>query len=403
MKKLLLFILIVVLLIIGTIKYGTNGPSGAIAGLPTLPTAEIHKGTISSKLSGRGKITPARLIPVNSRFEGKVKELLVIEGESVKKGQCLATVSISPDFQARILQLQQKITANDLKKKQLREQLKLQKKLYKEGLAALVDIEGLEKKIEWTELEKKALRDEHFILEQKFGTALPGTDFISNAPDQTLDGCVNADIDGTVLQINKYPDDIILPEGGFGQSTLMALADLSNYFIDYNVSEIDLARVAIGQKVEIICDALPEKIFPGTIDSISQMAFYDMRGEPFIDSSREMSHYKARIRLTEDIAELRPDLSCRIDVKTATRQNVILAPITALFKENEGQSFVFVEENGHYKRRGVHVGISDADMIEILSGLNEKDIVCLDPLKILEHEKIVTASRQKTFIEKLLH
>lgn len=403
MKKLILFTMLVAVILIGYIKYDVDSRTNKITDLPALPTSQIRKGTISSTLSGRGKITPSRLMPVNSSIEGQIKEILVAEGATVKKGQCLAKIAISPDLQARILYLKQKTISNDLKRQQLLEEMNFLKKLYQEGLKARVDIEFLEKKVEWNKVEEKTLENERQILEQKLGTSLDKSSLVNTISAQTMDACVQAVIDGTVLQISKYVDDIVFPEAGFGHSTILVIADLSTYYIDYNVSEIDLHKIKVDQQVKIIFDSLPESIFSGRVESISRMAFYDMRGEPFIDSSKEMSHYKARILVTDDISGLRPDLSCRIVVKTATRQDILLAPISSVFKENDDRQFVFIQKNGQYTRRQVHVGISNADMTEITSGLNENEIVYSTPMKIIEHEEILKVSRQKTFIEKLLH
>ncbi len=403
MKKLVLLIIIVTAGLFYYIKADIDLTSSNIAALPSLPTAEIVRGTISSVISGRGKIVPNRRVPVNSFIDGQITQILVRQGQEVKKGQCLVKLDVEPGFKFRIFDLKQKFIANDYNQKHLKKKIDFQLKLYKEGLTALVEIEELEKNIKWAEMERQALNNERLLLEKQFGFALTMSSLLNNELDDILSSCIQSAITGTVLQINKKTDDIVFSNSDFNRATIMVIADISKYFIDYKVSEFDLDKIQEGQQVEITVDSMPKKLFYGIIETISSMAIVNIRDGQFTDTSRETSHYTVKISIADATPELRPDLSCRISIKTATRPNVLMAPVTSIFTGENRQQFVFVQKNEEYERRNVQVGIANTSMIEIQAGLAEGEVVCLDPHKIIEHRKIIKAAASRTLIEKILH
>jgi len=404
-KKLILLTIIVVTGLLLYIKLNFDRSPGELTDLPAdaVATAEISSGTISSDIAGRGKVIPNRLVSVISSVEGQIIEILVKENQKVKKGQCLLKLDISPKFKFKLLKLKHKVLGNDNKRKQLNKQIDLQRRLNKDGLAAQVKIKNLEKEIKWAEIEEKELNNQRFLLAKQLGLTLTKSRLINDDLTQINDSCIQASIDGTILQINKFVDDMVYAARNSDGPAIMIIADLSNYFIDYKVSEMDLSEIKVGQKVEIIFDSWPEKLFHGEIDTISSIGFRSNTGfESFKDPSKEMSYYRTKIRVIDPIPELQLDLSCRISIKTTTRSNVLLAPVTSVFSEETGEQFIFIDLDGTAERRQVQTGIADISMIEIQSGLGEGDIVYLNPYKIIEHRKIIKEAQSKTFIQKIL-
>jgi RND family efflux transporter MFP subunit len=402
-KKLVLLTLIFAAGLIYYIKTDLGSMSGHMPTLPSLPTAEIVRGTLSSVISGRGKIVPNRLVPVNSFIEGQINEIVVKQGEEVQKGQCLVKLDVEPGLKFRILELKQKVITNDFNKRQLKKKIDLQNNLYKEGLSSLSEIEELKKKVKWAEMEREALNYERQLLEKQFGFSLTMSSLLHDDLSAISNSCVQSPMNGIVLQINKKVDDVVFRDGGFGRATIMVIADISEYFVDYKVSELDIDKIHEGQRVDITLDSMPDISFRGKVESIASLASYEMRGNSFSDPSRELTRYSVKIRIIDTTPALRPDLSCGISIKIATRPDVLLAPVTSIFTDENGQRSVFVQKDAEYERRKVQVGIMDINMVEIQTGLAEGEVVCLEPLKIIEHRKIITAAESRTFIEKILH
>lgn len=401
MKKLIAFILIFAAGLVYFLQSGSYSNSDKEFNFSSLPTEKISYGEISSVISGRGKIVPNRLVPVYAPIEGKIKEMLVREGQKVKQGQCLVKITVKPKLKNTLLHMKLDFMDIDYKKNELDRQIAFQRKLYKEGLTALTQIEALEERVERLELKNKYVLSKLELWQKQTGVEISRSSLINDELFVIGNSCVSAIIDGTVLLVNKDEDDFAFPGSGFGGDPIMVMADLSKYFVRYKVSEIDLNAIKVGQRVEINLDSQPEKLFNGEIHTISSMAFSNRMDVPFIDPSKEMSYYEIRILITDTVQDLRTDLSCRISIKTATRSNVLLAPIVSVFRERDGNQFVFVRKNGDYRQQQVQTGMADENMIEIQSGLEKGELVYLSPLKIIEQRKIVDLARSKSFIEKI--
>ena len=97
---------------------------------------------------------------------------------------------------------------------------------------------------------------------------------------------------------------------------------------------------------------------------------------------------------------LRPGMTCRAEIFTASAAETIAVPVQAVFSNNEATADVtpgkgkvdiehhlFVEKDGKAERRVVEVGLSDDSYQEITSGLKEGEHVITGPYKILRHLK----------------
>ena len=116
-------------------------------------------------------------------------------------------------------------------------------------------------------------------------------------------------------------------------STLMTLADLSVITAEVKVDETDIVNVAMGQPVEVSVDALPGKVFPGTVTEVGDQAILRSTGIATSQSTtgtEEAKDFKVVVTLTNPPPELRPGLSATAKITTARRQNVLAIPIQAL-------------------------------------------------------------------------
>jgi len=125
-------------------------------------------------------------------------------------------------------------------------------------------------------------------------------------------------------------------------SSLMTLADLSVITAEVKVDETDIINVKLGQEAEVTIDAIPNKIFKGTVTEVGSSALTrsgQAAGTSTTTpgtSSQEAKDFKVVVTLLEPTAELKPGLSTTAKITTATRENVLTIPIQALtIRENE--------------------------------------------------------------------
>jgi membrane fusion protein (multidrug efflux system) len=143
---------------------------------------------------------------------------------------------------------------------------------------------------------------------------------------------------------------------------LVNLEKIDRLKIDFKLPELYLAQVATGQTIEITVDALPGRVFAGTIYAI----------DPHMDvNGRALS---IRARLDNPQLVLRPGLFARIRVKGQVKRNVLVVPEAAIVPRGE-EKIVYMVRDGQAIEANVTLGGRSNGLVEILDGLAEDAMV----------------------------
>jgi len=169
--------------------------------------------------------------------------------------------------------------------------------------------------------------------------------------------------DGTILSINASVDDSV------GTSTLITMADLTQPMLEVFVDETDMNQIGVGYEVEVVFDALPDQTFVGKVLSV----------DPSLVSSGMVVAVRGVVQLdTASFAKpqtLPIGLNASIEVIGSRAENVLLVPVEALREIADDKYAIFVMENEQPTMKVVEVGLMDYTYAEIISGLNEGDVV----------------------------
>lgn len=204
--------------------------------------------------------------------------------------------------------------------------------------------------------------------------------------DDLEDYTVRSPIAGTVIKKEYKAGDTI---GNGNQSILLAtVADMSKMKFTMDVDELDIAKIQLGQSVDVVADALEDQIFVGTITQIIQ------EGE----SQNGVTTYPVEV-VIDTPGDLMIGMNVTATVVVESKADVLKVPVDAVSKQG-GKSYVQVlkadsaagrKEEGQggrtegrpqpgytmddFERREVETGINSEDEIEIVSGLKEGEIV----------------------------
>lgn len=137
----------------------------------------------------------------------------------------------------------------------------------------------------------------------------------------------------------------------------------------FNVSEIDVARVRVGQKATITVDALPGKTFTGKVVGINRTGV--------VNSG--VCSYPVTLQFDTPSDESLPNMAANASIITDSKDNVLLLPVNAV-KTVRGETVVTVLRNGEENQLPVVVGLSSDTRVEIVSGLGEGDEVVVNIL-----------------------
>lgn len=202
-------------------------------------------------------------------------------------------------------------------------------------------------------------------------------------------------ITGTVISKEYKAGDTI--GNSSDSTTLMTVADLTKMIFTIDVDELDIAKVSVGQKVMVTADALSGENFEGEVTNIA------LEGE----SENGVTTYPVEVTISAP-GKLKPGMNVNAEIQVESKESVLLIPVSAITTEN-GKSYVYVmsntanmgqmnEQSGQQNKQDsppdnpqsnknnsgtmagrqrveVTTGISNDNYIEIVSGLNEGDIV----------------------------
>jgi RND family efflux transporter MFP subunit len=187
---------------------------------------------------------------------------------------------------------------------------------------------------------------------------------LEEARDELEAAELRAPFDGIVVDVAAIPGQQV------GNKPVITLADLDNPQVQFWVEESDWGGVAVGNRVEIEFEGLPDELFDGEVVRIDPALVT-------VDNSLAVQAY-ASLGPSAEQLDLLGNMNVDIEVISAEARDVVLAPVQALRELGEGQYAVFVvQPDGELAMRPVEVGLQDVVNAEIISGLVAGEVISL--------------------------
>ncbi len=283
-----------------------------------------------------GSLNAVDLASVKARVGGEVREVLVREGEPVRAGQIVVRIDAA-EYEARVAQARGNLN-------NARAQLEIAAKTRDNNLAL----------VERGFISKNALDNST----SQFAGAKASVDAAQGALDLVQkslnDTVIRAPIAGLVSARLAQPGEKVAPD-----SKLIDIVNLQKMELEAGVPAADVARVAIGQPVELGVEGLPER-FEGRVARINPATQAGSRSVPVY------------IRVANPQNLLRAGMFAEARLTLASKAGVLALPQSALRKDGSG-TYVFVIADGKIERRAVTLGASgltgDEFRTEVASGL----------------------------------
>jgi len=415
----------------------------------TVQTGKVQREDLSSVVSASGEIKPKTYVNIGANAYGKITHLYVKEGDHVKKGQLLAqleNVQSSADVSANQASVEAaetdaiaadaalKTSDADLLRAQADyERNKLDwdraQNLYKDGLIAKSDFDSRQNA--WATADSGLVQAKARVAQAKaqkdsadrhVSQARANLTRVTDVLQKTT---YAAPYDGVVtnLPVREGESVVIGIQNALG-STLLTLADMSVITAEVKVDETDIVNVRLGQPAEVTIDAIPNKVFHGTVSEIGDNAIVRSTGvatSQQATASEEAKDFKVVVTVNDPPPDLRPGLSTTAKITTAARSNALTVPIQALSVRTKAQleqeksatpgsvhaaapapkevaskdksnsnkdqkhdvQGVFVIRNKKAEFVPVTTGIAGTSDIEVLDGLREGDEVITGSYKVL--------------------
>jgi len=355
-------------------------------------TASVERGSIRSLISTNGKIEPIRNFEAHAPVATTVKHLFVREGDHVRQGQLLLQLDdaglLSQAARAQAAIKAAQADQSDLKTGGTREELltldsqlikarsardaaqrnlDALRRLQQQGAASAGEVTQAEDTLQRAQADLTLLEQkqkDRYSQPEAAKVLAQGAEAQAayEAAEDALDkSSVRAPFDGIVYALP-------VKQGAYVQTgdLLLQEGDLSQMLVRTFVDEPDIGRLAAGQKIEITWDALPGRIWSGTVSAVPAMV--KLRGARNV----------GEVTCIVDNHDLRllPNVNVGVTVITAEHSGVLTLQREAV-RMDDTKPYVYQVVDGELKRREVEVSLQNLTQVEITGGLSENSVVAL--------------------------
>jgi HlyD family secretion protein len=407
----------------------------------SVQSGRVVREDLTSLVTASGEIRPKNYTNVLGEGMGKITDIVVNEGDHVKRGDVLlhleniqpgadveaqqasidaavaAMKGASANYDAAIATLAQR--QSDLDKAKLDWQRSQQ--LFKEELISKQDYDAsratYDGAVAALEAAQAQLESSRAARDQARFTLSQARAVLAHQEDVLRKTTYRSPIDGTVSYIAVRVGENVVPgiQNASG-SFLMTISDMSVVTAEVKVDETDITSVKNGQTADVTIDALPDKVFKGHVTEVGELAILRTSGEAAMTettaNTQEARDFKVVITLDNPPSSLRPGLSLTAKIQTARKQNVLTIPIQALAERTQKElddakhpatanvtlaasrsdadspdkkevQGVFVIRQGRAEFVPIHTGITGVTDIEVTNGVQEGDTIVTGTFKAL--------------------
>ncbi len=326
----------------------------------------------ASVLDATGYVVARRMATVSSKVTGRVREVLIEEGQRVQAGQVMATLDpIDADAQRDLAASQLAATRSqaDAIRAQLAEAEANARRLGELVGGQLVSQAQYDQAV----AQRDALRAQLATAQRNAQVAGAQLRIAGQGVDNTV---IRAPFAGVVIAKAAQPGEIVSPlsaGGGFTRTGIGTIVDMDSLEVEVDVGEAFIGRVQPKMPVEAVLNAYPDWKVSAEVIAIIPTA------------DRGKATVKVRIALLERDDRIVPDMGVRVSFleKAAPQQDQerprgVLVPASAIASRG-GAQVAFVVMDDTVRQREVTVGRSLGEDREVTTGLAGGDTVVLDP------------------------
>ena len=431
-KNILIVSIVVVIAVLGFMGYRQIAAKKAAAEAPTTETAVVVRGDLSVAVEAAGSLTPPTEITLAFPVAGKLYEIPVLEGQAVKQGDLLArledNIQAEADFQAlfidaggarvelavanaekalddalgdfkyrigtvtyywegQLKQAEETLAALDADPNASVEQKAEAQKVVDEARVKRdyfleQNLDYLEKEDDWRpdagdiavvrsnlENAKVALQDANAALEiVKAGSSALQAPLTALGPEMARLESTRLNMENTRLtaQADGVVTTLYYQVGEFANpgTPVIALTDVSILEADVNLDETDVVRIATDMTVVVTVDAFPGMEVSGKVIEIA----------PTANIQSGVVLYSVTVRLDPTDLPLRSGMTTNVVFPIEQRNDILMVPFRAIETEG-GQAYLTQVTATGSERVAVTMGLITDTQIEILSGIEEGDVV----------------------------
>ena len=193
--------------------------------------------------------------------------------------------------------------------------------------------------------------------------------------NQIAKATIRAPRSGQVVYAGENRSREPLQEGQevWERQELIRLPTADTFIAKFNLHEANLKAIATGMPVRVRCDAVPGKVYTGTVSKIAPMPDNERRW-----MNPDLKEYPTEVLIDGGAGEIKNGLGCKVEIVVEQYEKAIYVPVQCVVRIGGG-SYVWVKAPGGDVRRAVEPGLANSRFIRILSGLSAGEEVSLAP------------------------
>ncbi|AUS04844.1 efflux RND transporter periplasmic adaptor subunit [Pseudotamlana carrageenivorans] len=348
----IILVIVVIVLLAFVLKYFKDSNSKDIL---EYQVEEPFYTSINTKAVATGKLNPEEEIELKPQISGIVDEILVEEGDVVKKGALIATIRVVPNEQ-NLVSARSRIATAKLSYENSKILYDRNKSLFDKGVISRQDFEN-------SELSYKQAKETYHQAQKDYQIIKQG----SVSGGATSNTNIVAQIAGTILEIPVREGNQVIESNNFNDGTTIAtIADMSKMIFEGKVDEAEVGKIKEGKDIKVVLGAIQDEEYPAKLTFVAPKGVEENGAVQFT--------IKADVKI-DGKSNIRAGYSANAEIELENKDEV-LAIREALLQYNRITEKPFVEilegEN-KYKKQDVELGLSDGIHVEIVKGVKEGD------------------------------
>jgi RND family efflux transporter MFP subunit len=319
-----------------------------------------------TSVTANGYVVARTRASVSAKLPGRIADLRVSEGSTVRRGEIIATLE-NADYEAQAAQAKaavataraELVEARTASEVAAREAERLRDMRQENAdLVSEQDLDGVEGRARQAAARLAAAEARLKAAEASLRFALANL-------ENTV---IRAPFSGTVLRKEAEIGEVVAPSvgGGLTRGAVVTMADLTTLEVEVDVNEAYIARVMKDGPATIMLDAYPDTSFRGAVRQVVPTA------------DRQRATVQVKVSILDRDPRILPEMGARVDFLEDSVASGLGAPVagpprfrvpTAAVHEVNGESVVWLVRNGRLEPRTVQAGPVSAGFREVRSGL----------------------------------
>jgi len=351
---------------------------------PQYQTVTVEKGTLITSVSASGTVSQGSSVNITTNATGVVNNVYVKDGDTVSLGEKIAGITLDINSQQKqaaawssYLSAQNTLAAAQAKMNSLQSALFKANQAFinDKGIAnpsdqQKTDPKYIQENADWLQAEADYKNQTAVITQTQAGVNSAWLSYVQ------LSSTITSPYSGVVSGLTLTPGLSITGSTGSTNTSNSSTASNTSSTLGtiilgqgklqagVNLTEIDVVMARPGQKVTLTLDAFPDKTFTGVVSAVNTNGIV----------SSNVTTYPATITFDSAVSNIYPNMGVNAKIITNIKNNVILVPSSAVQTAN-GESSVRVLRNNQVLSVQAEVGNSNDTRTEIISGINEGDVV----------------------------